>query len=156
MVFCGIDLPAGPVLDQTEWNLRIAANLYWIQSIHDLLQPTVMVILGHAAPTTSQNAQFFSNLFTGVNSTNMTSTHFVYVYRNTFSETFQIIHGYDGLPNLDVVAVWGGHWPPMKLQIQVPYLEGVPSTGGEVMSEGSKVFVTINQKDWLSNLTQSP
>jgi hypothetical protein len=116
VLFVGINLVGGIVHDQAEWNARHQANLLWIDTAAAKYdgQYTTMVVFAHADPLIEINNNFFADFYSMVE---RYDEQVIFVHRNLGIDTWKRESGYNGVPNLEVVAVEGSKWPPMWMQI---------------------------------------
>ena len=116
VLFVGINLVGGIVHNSEEWNARHEADLQWIQSraANFYGNYTTMVVLAHADPDIVINDYFFRGFYSMVESL---EERVIFLHRNLGVDTWNSEAGYNGIPNLDVVAVEGSTWPPMWMQI---------------------------------------
>ena len=116
VLFVGINLVGGIVHNREEWNARHAADIQWINTTATNFYGnyTTMVVLAHADPNIEINKYFFRAFYSMVESYD---EQVIFVHRNLGVDTWNSQTGYNGIPNLDVVAVEGSMWPPMWMQI---------------------------------------
>mmetsp|Transcript_16719 Transcript_16719/g.38602 ORF Transcript_16719/g.38602 Transcript_16719/m.38602 type:complete len:572 (+) Transcript_16719:121-1836(+) len=116
ILFIGINLVGGIVHDQEEWNDRHEADIVWIDTTaakHDG-NFTTMVVFAHADPEIEINKNFFDVFYPMVE---RYEEQVIFVHRNLGIDTWKKESGYNGISNLEVVAVEGSKWPPMWIQI---------------------------------------
>lgn len=116
ILFVGINLVGGIVHDQAEWDARHEADLLWIDTTAAKYDGsyTTMVIFAHADPEIQINQNFFSGFYPMVE---RYDEQVIFVHRNLGIDTWKTESGYNGIRNLEVVAVEGSKWPPMWMQI---------------------------------------
>ena len=133
VLFLGINLVGGIVHNQQEWDSRHQANLLWIDTTAAKYAGsyTTMVVLAHADPDIEINQNFFQDFYPMVESYD---EQVIFVHRNLGIDTWTKESGYNGIQNLEVVAVEGSKWPPMWVQID-------PSSGS----------YNIDQSDWYGS-----
>jgi len=133
VLFVGINLVGGIIHDQEEWNARHDADLLWIDTAAAKYDGnyTTMVVLAHADPDIKINDYFFRGFYSMVTSYD---ERVIFVHRNLGVDTWNKETGFNGIPNLDVVAVEGSKWPPMWIQID--------SASGNY---------TVDQSSWYDN-----
>ena len=116
VLFIGINLVGGIIHDQEEWNNRHDADLVWIDTTAAKFDGnfTTMVVLAHADPEIEINQNFFNGFYPMVE---RYDEQVLFVHRNLGIDTWKKESGYNGISNLEVVAVEGSKWPPMWIQI---------------------------------------
>ena len=116
VLFVGINLVGGIVHDQEEWDARHQADLLWIDTTAAKFDGnfTTMVVLAHADPEIEINQKFFKDFYLMVE---RYDEKVIFVHRNLGIDTWKKESGFNGIPNLEVVAVEGSKWPPMWVQI---------------------------------------
>jgi len=142
ILFVGINLVAGNVHDQDEWEERQDDDLDWIERQYYEYEgeARVMVIFAHAAPSNPQNEDFFDTLLDLIE-WEYTNMHFVFVHRNSATETSGYRPRYDGIDNLDVITVMGSIWPPMEAQIDLSDPEG------EIRVSALQTFISPTEEE---------
>mmetsp|Transcript_21350 Transcript_21350/g.22805 ORF Transcript_21350/g.22805 Transcript_21350/m.22805 type:complete len:612 (+) Transcript_21350:24-1859(+) len=116
VLFVGINLVGGIIHNQEEWDARHDADLLWIDTAATKYggNYTTMVILAHADPDIEINQNFFTGFYPMVEGYD---EKIIFMHRNLGVDTWNRESGFNGIPNLDVVAVEGSTWPPMQVQI---------------------------------------
>jgi hypothetical protein len=135
VVYTGINLVAGLVHDEAEWQTRLSDNIDWITAMYDMYRgpARVMVVLSHASLESAQNQNDFFVPFFDLIENNYQDMHFVFVHRNSPMEVTNLQTSYNGISNLDVITAMGSTWPP--LQATVDLQDGVS--------------IKIDQENWL-------
>ena len=137
VVFAGINLVAGVVHDQDEFEDRLGSNLEWIDLLYrDFRRDSNMfVIFAHAEPPgKGLNAMFYTTLFDRIQS-EYDRMRFVLVHRNGITQEYGMEKNYNDIPNLDVISVLGPVWPPLEITIDT--------------RQAPEDAVSINTDDWL-------
>jgi hypothetical protein len=116
VLFVGINLVGGIIHNQEEWDARHLVDLVWIDTAAAKYNGnyTTMVILAHADPDIEINQNFFTGFYPMVKTYD---EKVIFIHRNLGVDTWNMESGFNGIPNLDVVAVEGSTWPPMWVQI---------------------------------------
>lgn len=116
VLFVGINLVRGFTHNQEEWDTRHTSDLLWIDRAANEFDGnhTTMVILSHSDPDIEANGNFFAEFYTMVESYD---EQIIFVHSNLGVEPLKRESGFNGIPNLDVVAVEGSTWPPMWIKI---------------------------------------
>lgn len=116
VLFVGINLVGGIIHNQEEWDARHDADLLWIDTAATKYDGnyTTMVVLAHADPDIEINQNFFTGFYPMVEGYD---EKIIFMHRNLGVDTWNRESGFNGIPNLDVVAVEGSTWPPMRVQI---------------------------------------
>ena len=133
ILFIGIDLVGGTVLNATEWTQRQNSDLQWIDDQYTLYGSKVkaMVIFAHSDPTVATNAPFFQVFYQRVQ--NNYKTQVIYIHRNLGMNPWALQPQFNNIANLIMIVVQASTWPPMKISIN-------PTAG----------IVDIDQSTWYS------
>ena len=142
ILFIGIDLVGGTVLNNRDWKNREDADLQWIDDQYNLHQGEfdVMVVLGHSDPAIQANAYFFQNFYNNVK--NNYKLQVIFINQNLTGATWGLTPKYNGINNLMHVVVEGSAWPPMLVQID--------TRAGTVQIDQGQWY-----SQYMSNLTRS-
>lgn len=119
VLYVAIHVVGGEIKDQSEWNARSAANLLWVDA-QLLLQSSsdgasALVLFMHSDPANEMNANFVNDLFVKLQS--YKDMPILLVHRNNGVDSSQMENNYAGIPNLSVLTVEGGTWPPMRVEM---------------------------------------
>ena len=132
---------------------RLINSLFWIQENHAFFRyrryTDVMVILTNAGPN-SEAREFYDELTNYIVANEYDDMEFVIVHQALPNQNADVRMAYDGIPNLTVVAVVGGNWPPTRLEI---------ATTNAGTPENPKVVVDTTDtwwQEWVGTPEEEP
>ena len=116
-VYIGLNMVAGEIHDQSDWDLRLDDNFKWVNENVEKNWDSKLIVMFGSSGLIKKNDRFFGNLEEKAEQWAAEGRDLQFLYVKQNSSKLRLFQGARGMSNLSVVNIESDTWPPTKLSL---------------------------------------